>query len=80
MLKTCESFPDGCIIFLDELDALATSRSTGGWVGHRGRAQRARALMAAHALAGPRPAALARSAGVAAVCLCSERGGALAPG
>lgn len=29
MLKGCESFPDGCIIFLDELDALATSRSSG---------------------------------------------------
>lgn len=28
LLKTCEtSFPDGCIIFLDELDALATTRS-----------------------------------------------------
>ncbi|KAL4458849.1 hypothetical protein ABPG75_013714 [Micractinium tetrahymenae] len=27
MLKGCESFPDGCIIFVDELDALATSRS-----------------------------------------------------
>jgi hypothetical protein len=25
-LKSAESFPDGCIIFLDELDALATSR------------------------------------------------------
>lgn len=28
MLKACEPFPDGCIIFLDELDSLATSRST----------------------------------------------------
>ena len=33
MLKACESFPDGCIIFLDELDALATSRSSGACPG-----------------------------------------------
>lgn len=28
MLKTCESLPEGCIVFLDELDALATSRGS----------------------------------------------------
>lgn len=29
MLSSAGSFPDGCIIFIDELDALATSRSSG---------------------------------------------------
>jgi hypothetical protein len=39
MLKACESFPDGCIIFLDELDSLATSRSAQRSTAQRGAAR-----------------------------------------